>query len=354
LCFSPFQFTSIFSPFAEIEGFFIKMVDRNGNMSETLLHQYAAFREGIAMSPEATCPLCGLGAPVSREGDSPYVECQKCGTFGISEFLQNIFRSQRDTVADVKELLPYLSAHTRQASERGDTVILNHQDWKKLALAHKDTPISKKLFALLEFIARSAKPGTRASVRDTDAPLFDAFDRTELDFLLTTQSDVGFIDRVGSSNSVSLKAKGWEQIQAATVNGIPGKCFVAMSFHESLSDAYWSGIYLAVKEDCRMDPIRLDLVQHNEKICDKIVADIRTCQFLIADVTRASANVYFEAGFAMALGRTVIWTCCDGTFNEDVRFDTRQYPYIRWKNPADLREQLKDRIKATILPSGSD
>jgi len=97
-----------------------------------------------------------------------------------------------------------------------------------------------------------------------------------------------------------------------------------------------------------MEPIRLDFVQHNEKICDKIVAEIRTCQFLIADVTLASANVYFEAGFAMALNRTVIWTCRDDSFDQDVRFDTRQYSYVRWKTPTDLREQLTDRIKATI------
>ena len=121
-----------------------------------------------------------------------------------------------------------------------------------------------------------------------------------------------------------------------------------MSFHESLNDAYNQGILLAVKTDCKMDPLRLDREQHNEKICDKIIADIRTCQFLIADVTRASQNVYFEAGFAMALNRPVIWSCCDASFEQDIRFDTRQYPYIRWKTPDDLRNQLAVRIKATI------
>lgn len=55
-----------------------------------------------------------------------------------------------------------------------------------------------------------------------------------------------------------IEVKGWEQLQPTA--GIPGKCFIAMSFHESLKDAYEQGIYLAVKEDCRMDPVRIDLV----------------------------------------------------------------------------------------------
>ena len=96
-----------------------------------------------------------------------------------------------------------------------------------------------------------------------------------------------------------------------------------------------------------MEPVRLDLVEYNEKICDKIVAEIRTCQFLVADVTRQRQNVYFEAGFAMGLGRPVIWTCKEYDFT-NVHFDTQQENYILWKEPRDLRTKLTDRIKATI------
>ena len=55
--------------------------------------------------------------------------------------------------------------------------------------------------------------------------------------------------------------------------------------------------------------MRVDFVEHNDKICDKIVAEIRTCQFLVADGTLQRAGVYFDAGFEMGLGRPVIWTC---------------------------------------------
>jgi nucleoside 2-deoxyribosyltransferase len=95
----------------------------------------------------------------------------------------------------------------------------------------------------------------------------------------------------------------------------------------------------------------LDLVEHNEKICDRIIAEIRTCQFLVADVTLQRPGVYFEAGFAMGLGRPVIWTCRKDDL-VDVHFDTRQYNHIDWKDSGGLRMRLADRIKATIPMTG--
>ena len=130
----------------------------------------------------------------------------------------------------------------------------------------------------------------------------------------------------------------------------PGRCFVAMSFDRSLDEAYEKGIRVALKDDCNLDPIRIDKVHHNEKICEKLIAEIRLSQFLVADVTWHRANVYFEAGFALGLGRPVIWTCREDEFTkEKVQFDTRQYPHIVWTTPLELREKLRDHFNATFL-----
>jgi hypothetical protein len=297
---------------------------------------------------KAECPLsCGWVRDI-YPGDPEHVICEHCGEFKIARTLIAGLGSE-----EAKGLLPYLSAHTRQASERGEVVTLHTGNWKDFTLAHKDAPVATKLFNILELISRRTMPGRSMIIKsDRDHPLLDAFDELELTFLLDTQRDVGYIEQVHSAETYRLTAKGWEQIQAATVNGIPGKCFVAMSFHESLKDVYDNGIFLAVKEDCKMDPVRMDLVEHNEKICDKMVAEIRTCQFLVADVTRQRPNVYFEGGFAMGLGRPVIWTCREDD-RKKVQFDTRQYNHIFWDDPTDLRIKLRDRIKATIPNSGT-
>jgi hypothetical protein len=46
-----------------------------------------------------------------------------------------------------------------------------------------------------------------------------------------------------------------------------------MSFDASLEPAWSGGIYPGAR-DCECDPIRVDRVHHNEKICDKIVAEM--------------------------------------------------------------------------------
>ena len=297
------------------------------------------------MADEITkCPLCGREAKVVRSGDPNHVNCERCGEFKIVETLLASLGKEEE-----RALLPYLSAHTRQASERGEVVTLNTKNWKDFALAHKNTPVSRQLTKVLELLAARSSHGVPGRIdRSTDFPLVDAQSTNEFHWLLEQLQERGYVSSLAEGREFILKPKGWERIESSTTAGIPGKCFVAMSFHEDLKDAYDKGIFLAVKEDCKMDPVRMDLVEHNEKICDKMVAESRTCQFLVADVTLQRPNVYFEGGFAMGLGRPVIWTCREDD-RKKVQFDTRQYNHIFWKDPKDLRTKLSDRINATIL-----
>lgn len=95
-------------------------------------------------------------------------------------------------------------------------------------------------------------------------------------------------------------------------------------------------------------PIRVDRIEHNDNIDDRIISEIRRSGLLVADFTGHRGGVYFEAGFAMGLGIPVIWSCRD-TDVESLHFDTRQYSHIVWTNPEDLEEKLVQRIEATGL-----
>jgi len=123
-----------------------------------------------------------------------------------------------------------------------------------------------------------------------------------------------------------------------------------MWFHADTNEAYLEGIQPALI-DSGWKAMRIDKKEHNNKIDDEIIAEIRRSRFLIADFTcepkNARGGVYFEAGFALGLGLPVIWTCKE-TSLADLHFDTRQYAHIVWKSPSDLYTQLKDRIGATI------
>ena len=101
------------------------------------------------------------------------------------------------------------------------------------------------------------------------------------------------------------------------------------------------------KKPTTKSELRVDLKEHNDKICDLIVAEIRRSKFVVADFTLHKAGVYFEAGFALGLGIPVVWTCREDELNQ-THFDTRQYNHVVWKDAQDLFEKLKRRIEATI------
>ena len=148
-----------------------------------------------------------------------------------------------------------------------------------------------------------------------------------------------------------LTPLGWQEVEnLRRKHSSSSQCFVAMWFSDETSEPYENGIAKAILAS-GYDPLRIDQKQHNNKIDDEIVAEIRRSRFLVADFTCAPkqvrGGVYFEAGFAMGLGLPVIWTCKHTSF-DDVHFDTRQYAHIVWKTTDDLYAQLKARIGATI------
>ena len=146
---------------------------------------------------------------------------------------------------------------------------------------------------------------------------------------------------------LSLTVEGKQKVEELAKPNIESKqAFVAMWFDEQMESAYSDGIK-PLEEDTGFTMLRIDMKQFNEKICDRILAEIRRSRFLIADVTKHRQGVYFEAGFAMGLNLPVIWTCREDQI-EECHFDTRQYNHITWKAPSELREKLKDRILATI------
>jgi len=124
------------------------------------------------------------------------------------------------------------------------------------------------------------------------------------------------------------------------------QAFVAMSFAPDLNSAYTDGIRPALRET-GYSPMRIDELQHNDKIDDKIVAELRRSGLLIADFTGHRGGVYFEAGYGLGRGIPVIWSCrLDDV--EKAHFDTRQFNHLTWTTPDDLREKLANRIRATL------
>jgi nucleoside 2-deoxyribosyltransferase len=169
----------------------------------------------------------------------------------------------------------------------------------------------------------------------------------------------------GDGEVVSLTSKGFARLDELERTNINSKqAFVAMWFDESIKDLYEKAIRPAIEEaempsGVKFTAVRIDNKEHNNKIDDEIIAEIRRSRFVIADFTSAIVNhdrkdqaisrggVYYEAGFAQGLGLPVIWTCKTG-FESLIHFDIRQYNTIFWQDYDDLKRRLKARIEATI------
>lgn len=182
----------------------------------------------------------------------------------------------------------------------------------------------------------------------------ESIQQEEVEFLLQYLDRRGFMDveHIGdTAGNVKITVDGhvhMANLRHKSVASIQG--FVAMWFDDSMKDVYENAIAPAIR-DSGYDPVRIDGREHNNKIDDEIISEIRRSRFVVSDFTQgdsgARGGVYYEAGFAHGLGLPVIFTCRSDVMDK-IHFDTRQYNHIVWSTPEELRERLSRRISATL------
>jgi hypothetical protein len=294
------------------------------------------------------CFICQNPNHEAKQTADGAFECVFCGTYEIDGLRLGAVLGNPAN-ADSR-LRMGLAAHTRQANTQGQIPIYTLDNYAALGRQHLHTSIQQKFHLMLSALAnRTRHPGALVKFDShKDFPLLDAAASDEADYFLDALCQRGEVEEF-EGDLYRITPQGWARLEPLGMAGVPGTCFVAMSFQSDLNGAYDAGIYPAVADDCGFEIIRVDRVEHVENINDKIMADLRRAQFVVADFTRHPNGVYFEAGFALGLGRLVIWTCHKDDFKEAVHFDTRPYNHILWSDPAELRDRLAARIRGLLL-----
>jgi hypothetical protein len=122
-------------------------------------------------------------------------------------------------------------------------------------------------------------------------------------------------------------------------------CFVLMPFSDDFDDVYRIGI----KEACTIAGAyceRVDEQIFNERILDRIYNQIAKADLVIADMTGRNPNVFYEVGYAHALGKLTILLTQKA---DDIPFDLKHFPHIVYGAKISmLREEIEKRVKYFI------
>lgn len=308
------------------------------------------------------CALCGAdskAASLPNRHNFELYRCDNCGTFVLDQRLSthldgmDVEKKLRVSASIRERYLQFGRSVCVVPSEYAH-VVIDGYDTLTLAAAEASFPrtVGERLDRALLNLSRTSR-ALGQSLTITGSDLF-ALDDIEFGYVLQSLREVGWLDL---ANRVT--PKGWERVallQSSAARSPTNPAFVAMWFGSDGKEE--TPAFMAALFDNATRPSiekagyraeRVDLVEHNDFIMDKVLGMIRVAPFVVADFTGNRGGVYLEAGFARGLGIPVIHTCRKSHF-KDAHFDIRQINTITWEEPADLGEKLYHRIMGTLGP----
>lgn len=319
------------------------------------------------MSEKRACILCGQTSDFDELGalnqQIRYI-CPNCGQFFVSDEFNN---RDIDIHSGIKKHL--LSGYIREMNELGNSSVFiknnNVIDMLNSSLIPKD--VNEKINKLLLYLSRKTTY-LREPVKinlSVEPAICYAVNTTELVEIINVLQQSGYLYSFDdlSASTLALTLKGIQyasNIEKLMINS--KSVFVAMWFSDEMTHIYENAIKPAIEaeEVGGFKAFRVDTHEHNNDITDEIIAGIKACKFVVADMTGHRGGVYYEAGYAKGLGKPVIYTCrkdwfdgekdTDGkTVKEKIHFDINHQNIIVWEAEDYLKKRIVDRIRATIL-----
>lgn len=348
---------------------------------------------------ENKCPVCNAyGATVNVDMTYDFVICKNCGAFAYLNKQKNplnvnenkdkyatylyynnrhLFCKDKYAVLDSESLYATLSAKPNVDCYN----ISNNQ-----IDAFYNKSFSEKIDCiLLDFAKKFPDYGMKCSLNTdemTSAFFLKRFDKynnliPENDvmdqikyikrYLINTEF-VDFSSEHPMINDFTISPKGWNRIDELQKNTSNNKnVFVSMAFNDSTKDT---------REAIRQGIINsgysaefIDEIIHNKQIVPEMFRLIRECRFLILEISDPNYGAYYEAGYALGLGKEVIICCNQDVFGGNVKinglaptdeekdkfgkylrphFDIAQKQILVWTDYADLTKKLEEWIKAII------
>lgn len=201
----------------------------------------------------------------------------------------------------------------------------------------------------LRFLPDEAPPGTWEGQNRNLAGLAYGCTPSEAHVVVRFLRDEGFIET--KLEAIFITPKGY--VKASEVASGKGEVlprgFVICRFTEDLNavyDAVYANVLLPTGEPVTL--LRVKDIHHVEKIDDKIMAEIRAASFVLVDLSDNNFNVGFEAGYALALGKPIVFTMQKPEGDLKLPFDIQSHNILDYADLDDLRDRLPFRIAAAL------
>lgn len=168
-----------------------------------------------------------------------------------------------------------------------------------------------------------------------------------IDGVLVCKSD----SVVTTLSQITLNLEGCGNIVISNFKVVPIniKAFVIMEFSATYRSVY-TEIIKPVCEDFNIECIRADEQFLPGSIIKDIIESIKASDIIIADITPDNPNVYFEVGYAYALGKNPILLM--NKAREKLPFDVSGFRMIMYSDSIqgapNLKQQLSNFIKSLL------
>ena len=129
------------------------------------------------------------------------------------------------------------------------------------------------------------------------------------------------------------------------------RCFVIQPFSPKFDKRYDED-YKPALEAAGLEAYRVDQDPRTERLIDSIEEEIHKATICLADITTDNPNVWYELGYAFAVGRSVIMVCSnerDGKYPFDIQHRTViNYASDSRSDFDKLRDEISTRAKALV------
>ena len=338
----------------------------------------------------STCFFCGSAAlefdQISHIEERIFVKCPVCGRYEYTgrfakpeykDIVAAYLYHHEKTPVENDNLFYYFLGTSDEFNrrEQAPAVPVYHATIEEIKAFYPRTFTQKVEKSLLALAKKSEYYGNIVSISDDELcsllfirrfdsqgnPLKSEDIKNQYKWIRQYFYDAGYTVTAGSTGStrIELKPEAWKAVEKIQNSiDLNRNVFVSMAFNDGTKatrKAIRDGII-----DAGFSPEFIDEIIHNRQIVPEMFRLIRESRFLILDITDPNYGAYYEAGYALGLGKEVIITCSEEVFRKEYKtedekkymkylkphFDIAQKQILVWEDYADLRKKLSEWIKA--------